>query len=631
MGVPEELAGDLHIYWYNQETDTWVALPTMVEKGTKTLQAFTDHFTVFDIDVNNWQACHLPTIDSFQVSGFTGAATYSYPIEVPPGPGGFQPNLSLSYNSQVVDQSTFKSQASWVGMGWSLDTGSIELNTHGTSTWTGDDTYSLNVGGVSTQIIEDNGGTYHAADENFWKINYDATNKVWTVKDKTGNTYVFEHKSSYPYQTGSCETSDAAVQWETYRWSLTKVTNIFEQEIVYTYEDQLHTLELYKSVGGQCDTVKWDAVAATYPDTITYANGQYRVNFNREETLFNNRTDYPDEWEWSNHPDNDGAFHIFERYRLKAIEIQYNTGTKFETFRQYNFTYADDADSDIIFPGQTWSAGGKTSTLRSVQQFGVGGASSLPAVTFTYDNLHLTDADNGYGGSVAFVYENTPWYYSNNARDLYTTVVNFGVTGYPCYGGVPVWFARPGSTVACGTGQYPPLSVLGSVYTPNIQNSIWSPYGMQRSLDLIRPGGMYKLSATINAQGNTMDVHLYDGINDDPYDEEGFKRLQLLCPIIQRCNDRPAGHRGDWQFEPRPGLVFQIRITDFGISCERKMDLCMGMGMNIRPPIPTRTATAMTLPASMTVHFHRTAPVILGLPPVTITLKHSPSSGGMLR
>lgn len=167
LDVPETLEGDLTLYWYNPETKDWDALPTTVNPETKILEAYTDHFTVFDMDVNNWQASRLPTVDSFQVSNFTGAATYALPIEVPAGPGGFQPNFLLTYNSQIVDQSTTATQATWVGMGWSLDTGSIDLDSHGTGTYTGDDSYLFNVAGMSTRFIKDSSGVYHAMDENF--------------------------------------------------------------------------------------------------------------------------------------------------------------------------------------------------------------------------------------------------------------------------------------------------------------------------------------------------------------------------------------------------------------------------------------------------------------------------------
>ena len=71
----------------------------------------------------------------------------------PPAPGGLQPQLALTYNSQVIDNSTAFVQASWVGMGWSLDTGYIERNMHGTDNTLTDDTYSLSLNGVSMPLL----------------------------------------------------------------------------------------------------------------------------------------------------------------------------------------------------------------------------------------------------------------------------------------------------------------------------------------------------------------------------------------------------------------------------------------------------------------------------------------------
>ena len=61
----------------------------------------------------------MPSLDSSQVSDFTGAATYSVPIKVPPSPADLKPDLELSYNSQVIDQSlntTRLRESAWGGL-----------------------------------------------------------------------------------------------------------------------------------------------------------------------------------------------------------------------------------------------------------------------------------------------------------------------------------------------------------------------------------------------------------------------------------------------------------------------------------------------------------------------------------
>ncbi len=54
-----------------------------------------------------------------QTDEFSGAATYSIPISVPPGRGSVTPQLGLSYNSYR------RNINSWVGYGWEMEMGSI--------------------------------------------------------------------------------------------------------------------------------------------------------------------------------------------------------------------------------------------------------------------------------------------------------------------------------------------------------------------------------------------------------------------------------------------------------------------------------------------------------------------------
>ncbi|MEJ5310984.1 MAG: carbohydrate binding domain-containing protein, partial [Anaerolineae bacterium] len=60
------------------------------------------------------------------VSPFSGAATYSYALDVPAGRNGMQPQLSLTYNSARLNAVMGVVQSSEVGSGWGLD-GLVEI------------------------------------------------------------------------------------------------------------------------------------------------------------------------------------------------------------------------------------------------------------------------------------------------------------------------------------------------------------------------------------------------------------------------------------------------------------------------------------------------------------------------
>jgi len=523
LNIPENLQNDIYIAWYNEKTEEWEALPSSVDAKTQTVYATTNHFTVFDININTWQASHVPNIDAFQISNFTGAATYSMPIEVPAGPAGLQPSLTLNYNSQVIDQATSNAQASWAGMGWSLDTGSIERNTMGTYE-TNDDTFFLNVNGVSSRIVKDPQGNYHLGDENFWKIKFYSGNPSWwEVKDKSGNTYSFKFVSKMLYNKGSvigCGAPD--IQTQEYRWELTSIKNIFGKEIVYDYTKETKDFT-WNYFNDWCKTQSAPTDTAVYPKTIQYADGHYQIRFSLA-----NRSDYTSGWE------TDWDHHSFMRKRLSTIFVEQDldgVGGYETLIRKYVFTYLPNNDAGIIWPGIEWSKGGQTLTLKTVQQFGLQGVSSLPSYTFTYgDNMHLTRAENSNGTAIEFDYDSDPnainsqiWYYDQDARDSYTIETKFGISGYPCderYAEAP-WGARDaGSWVECydeeGNEQDKgPLHVKGTAHAENVQNISSSEYGVNSSKDLLRPGGMYKITTVISKPSNmTAKLGLFDGNAD---------------------------------------------------------------------------------------------------------------------
>src|SRR3990172_13156466 len=75
---------------------------------------------------------------SYQTSLFPGAATYSYPIEVPPGTNGLQPLISISYNSQNVKQ-----RPGILGAGWFITQNYIYRDVNFTPDNTSDDEFKL--------------------------------------------------------------------------------------------------------------------------------------------------------------------------------------------------------------------------------------------------------------------------------------------------------------------------------------------------------------------------------------------------------------------------------------------------------------------------------------------------------
>jgi len=183
-----------------------------------------------------------------------------------------------------------------------------------------------------------------------------------------------------------------------------------------------------------------------------------------------------------------------------------------QVVRKYVFSY-NASDEGIIFPGYDWPEKdenpetitiGKTLTLKQVQEFGLNGA-SLPATSFTYgDGMHLTEANNGYGGEVEFVY--TGVWNELDAVEGRKIEQDFGEWLEPCeYDGDDTggWTARnPASDVVwCQGGQ---LHVDGEAY-------LWVP------AYLLQPGGRYRAWTNLGGDGNDThaQVGLWDGTSNE--------------------------------------------------------------------------------------------------------------------
>jgi RHS repeat-associated protein len=462
---------DLSIFYYEPEINDWFPLETTVDTRANTLTAQSDHLTVFDYKANTWQAHTTPSVDAFKTSDFTGAGTYQINMWTPPNRNGFQPSVALSYNSQIIDESHAFTQSSWVGMGWNLDLGSVTKNLYGTHDNDSDDTFSISVDGVSSQLlpISSNGNItyYNTVDQSFLKVESHDSNPndpdsysfiAWT---KDGTRYDF--KETMDVRKGPINCNNL-----TWRWSLTKITDVHGNVINFTYYSPDT-----KSDGCNSEI-------AVYPHTISYSN--YQIEF-----VLETRSDYQTSW---NSPD---SYTLYGTRRLKEVLIKNNGAV----VKKYALSYApQNQATGNIYPNFSFSNGGRTLTLLGVQEFD-GSGNALPAVTFTYgDSMHLTQVNNGQGGTVTMNYAD--WQYLDGVNTDIRWVGTVFQTG-DCVGGAgpsPTWTQLSGNVRCDGT------KLLQVGYSP-AQASVGEraiPEGM------IKPSAKYNFKVNVRSISGTTNV-----------------------------------------------------------------------------------------------------------------------------
>lgn len=175
-----------------------------------------EHFTPFQLgDGSSPSEAFIPTLNGWQVSQFTGAATFGLPLDVPAGPAGIKPSLQLGYHSQATDGppgERKRQQAGWAGQGWSLDTGAVALH----KLATGDDRYySLTLGGKTYNLSRAEGlresPNYNDPTHWAWRTSDESFIKVRAVE----NGLSFEGPTPYESRGGFNQGGpDRRQQWQ---------------------------------------------------------------------------------------------------------------------------------------------------------------------------------------------------------------------------------------------------------------------------------------------------------------------------------------------------------------------------------------------------------------------------------
>jgi len=295
------------------------------------------------------------TLENFQTDLFTGRFSYTIPITVPPGRQGGEPKITLGYNSSGGN--------GWCGMGWTLEMGFIQRETREgvpvkwdpASQVTPYDEYDDNKGfvaafaGVQAKLVEISTDSYRAEiDQSFMKFDFHRTgsDNYWEVTDRSGNRYFFGETSGSRMENAKWTSTTG--DKKTFRWSLNRILDINGNETTLTYTTDQNSLYL-------------DEI--TYNDNTNDANmaATHSVKFVLEDRTDDSINFQP-------------AYRVETNKRLKEIKVTIVRDTTTIKVRRYALGY-------------TYSPSTARSLLTSVTQYGSDDTTTLPAITFDYQEL----------------------------------------------------------------------------------------------------------------------------------------------------------------------------------------------------------------------------------------------------
>src|SRR5262249_13143378 len=144
-----------------------------------------------------------------QVDQNSGALVESIKLDIPPGRSKLQPDISLIYNSQKLQDDSI------VGYGWSLSIPYIErMNKRGTDHLYSDNYFYSSVGGELATSTATSSNVYYARVDDGSFVQYIFSNDTWIAYDKNGTKYTYGAASSTQlYDTSGDPT-------KVYRWML---------------------------------------------------------------------------------------------------------------------------------------------------------------------------------------------------------------------------------------------------------------------------------------------------------------------------------------------------------------------------------------------------------------------------
>jgi len=422
--TPQEIEGineaTLHFVYLNPDSNKFEAIPSKVDAVAMQMTAVLTHFSTYGVagDTFGWMT---PSIDAFSVAEARGQATYSYPIPVPTGAGGMAPQLTLNYNSGIVNGQVGKdaTDAGWVGLGWTLDTGQI------TSMKEDFSEISVSFNGTSERAYRAADGTYHTRHQTQLKIErIDIQNELpapsgcqftntsgayrWKVTDQNGTAYYFgtEYSNGERVRGSTLSylhfVSSFGNSWNMRAYKLYRVEDVYGNRMEIGYEE---------IASNGCNL---PVVSESYPQVITYTlnnnvgdtHGEYTVEFKTTAKGYNaaGNAKYGDGSKMLTqittyyHPD------ATTKNEIRTITFNYTTDSTAKTNRLDSIQVSTNGQN---LPPTTFTYADKT-VSQHWQEYG--DCSAHPNNCFwegtnSWQRKFLIKAENGYGGRVEFTYQ----------------------------------------------------------------------------------------------------------------------------------------------------------------------------------------------------------------------------------
>jgi RHS repeat-associated protein len=371
---------DVRTYFFDEEAGRWFPLPRVNANGSGEVEAqgaadvivsATDHFTDFinatlalpeessgaNYSPNSLQELAKPDPASGIVQieppqgGPAGDATLDFPLVIPPGRQGMQPELAVRYNSGGGN--------GWLGVGWDLRLPAIEISTSfGVPRYEGEEQYLFD----GEQLVATSAaGVYvRRVEGRFDRIVRKGTapgNYSWEVTDKDGRVSLYgrtaQARLSDPHAPGT---------GHIFRWYLEEERDLHGNKVEYFY---------FTDSGA--DGELW---AEVYPQRIEYTAGPNLEAFYKVTFTLDARDTRPDRLSSGRQ-----GFKTYTRRRLASAQVLAGASL----VRQYRFAYRT---GDF-----------QKSLLQSIAVTGERGAAEFYHHTFDY--VRMATEGEGYGGFAA--------------------------------------------------------------------------------------------------------------------------------------------------------------------------------------------------------------------------------------